>query len=108
MRCAADVILGVQGGSLTLRWPENAPMAGPIIELGRRCLRFDPDDRPRFEVIVEELVGIERRIRAELLAPQLLGNQADNQANLEPVDSDAIDELIESRPGASSTLAYLS
>ncbi|EFJ45098.1 hypothetical protein VOLCADRAFT_94590 [Volvox carteri f. nagariensis] len=65
-----DVIRGIQNNTLKLRWPEGAPMTAGIIELGRRCLSFSPADRPAFDEIAEQLVAIERAIRAELLGPQ--------------------------------------
>ncbi|GLC42414.1 hypothetical protein PLESTB_001096000 [Pleodorina starrii] len=62
-----EVIEGVKDNTLTLSWPDAVPMSAPIIALGRRCLSHEADKRPTFVEIVEELVAIERAIRAELL-----------------------------------------
>lgn len=43
-------------------------MSASIIELGRRCLNYNPDLRPTFEEILEGLVAIERAVRAEAIA----------------------------------------
>ncbi|GIL69109.1 hypothetical protein Vretifemale_98 [Volvox reticuliferus] len=80
-----DVVIGVQEGTLQLKWPEGSPMAARIIELGRRCLSHNPQDRPALGIIIQTLVEIEREIRAELLAhqqQQLQGGQQGQQ--LEP------------------------
>ncbi|GIL81133.1 hypothetical protein Vretimale_12747 [Volvox reticuliferus] len=65
-----EVIRGLQDNTLALSWPDEAPMSAAIIELGRKCLSFNPEERPTFEVVLEQLVAIERAIRAELLGPQ--------------------------------------
>ncbi|GLI66928.1 hypothetical protein VaNZ11_010967 [Volvox africanus] len=65
-----DVVIGVQESTLELKWPEGTPMASRIIELGRRCLSHNTQDRPALDIIIQTLVDIEREIRAELLAHQ--------------------------------------
>ncbi|GIL81316.1 hypothetical protein Vretimale_1131 [Volvox reticuliferus] len=65
-----EVLLGVQEGTVELQWPEDDLMTADIIQLGRQCLSHKPEDRPSLDVIIQSLVGIEREIRAELLASQ--------------------------------------
>ncbi|KXZ50267.1 hypothetical protein GPECTOR_17g906 [Gonium pectorale] len=78
---ASDVVVWVQQGSLKLRWPEGADDM-QLSQLGRRCLSFAPEGRPTFNEIVEELVLIERTIRAGLLAEN--ARQAPDTATVAP------------------------
>ncbi|GIL50559.1 hypothetical protein Vafri_6721 [Volvox africanus] len=66
----SEVIRGLQSNTLALSWPDEAPMSAAIIDLGRRCLSFNPGERPTFEFVLQRLVAIERAIRAEVLGPQ--------------------------------------
>ncbi|KAG2424702.1 hypothetical protein HXX76_014278 [Chlamydomonas incerta] len=57
----------VAGRVPALEWPHGAEMSAGIIALGSRCMRREPAERPSFKDIVQELVDIERGIRAQLL-----------------------------------------
>ncbi|GLI60809.1 hypothetical protein VaNZ11_002915 [Volvox africanus] len=79
-----EVIQGVQSNTLALSWPDEAPMSVAIIDLGRRCLSFKPEERPAFDSVLERLVAIERAIRAELLGLQAaldIGQAAAQETN---------------------------
>ncbi|GIL81524.1 hypothetical protein Vretimale_966 [Volvox reticuliferus] len=78
-----EVVIGVQEGTIQLQWPEDAPMAARIIELGRRCLSHNPPDRPTLDIIIQTLVEIEREIRAELLSHQQQQQQGGQQEQQE-------------------------
>ncbi|KAG2428390.1 hypothetical protein HYH02_014406 [Chlamydomonas schloesseri] len=73
----ADLAAGRAPG---LVWPDGAEMADGIIALGRRCISHRPEDRPDFREVVQELVQIERIIRAELLAPEILARAVASSA----------------------------
>lgn len=61
------MVNGLQSNTLTLVWPEVEPMAAPIVALGRRCLSFDPAQRPTAREALTELISIESAIRTELV-----------------------------------------
>eukprot|EP00198_Chlamydomonas_reinhardtii_P014304 XP_001703641.1 predicted protein [Chlamydomonas reinhardtii] len=64
------------GRAPALVWPDGAEMSDGIIALGRRCMSPRPEDRPDFKEVVEELIQVERMIRAELLAPAVAAQAA--------------------------------
>ncbi|KAG2452930.1 hypothetical protein HYH02_002269 [Chlamydomonas schloesseri] len=65
------VLEAIREGRVQLVWPQPGAMemADDIVAVGRRCLSLDPAQRPPLTEIIEDLVNIERTIRAELLAP---------------------------------------
>ncbi|KAG2423341.1 hypothetical protein HXX76_015389 [Chlamydomonas incerta] len=72
-RGVRDLVADLAAGRApALVWPDGAEMADGIIALGRRCMSQRPEDRPDFKEVVQELIQIERIIRAELLAPAVL------------------------------------
>ncbi|KAG2448755.1 hypothetical protein HYH02_006109 [Chlamydomonas schloesseri] len=69
---AEALIAAIREGRVRLVWPVRAEMGEGIIAIGRRCMSPNPEDRPGFREIIEELVNTERIIRAEVLAPAII------------------------------------
>ncbi|KAG2432971.1 hypothetical protein HXX76_008699 [Chlamydomonas incerta] len=74
---AEVLVAAIRAGRVRLVWPdERLEMAEGIIAIGKRCMSAEPEDRPGFREIIEELVNTERIIRAEALAPVVMARVA--------------------------------
>ena len=58
--------MGVQTGRLRPQWPPGSPVG--LVDISQRCWVQDPDARPSFVEIIEELNKVESDLRMELLA----------------------------------------
>ncbi|KAG2423340.1 hypothetical protein HXX76_015388 [Chlamydomonas incerta] len=76
------LMAAIREGRVRLVWPNErrTEMAEGIIAIGKRCMSPQPEDRPGFREIIEELVNTERIIRAEALAPVVTEKVAAQQA----------------------------
>ncbi|GLC42068.1 hypothetical protein PLESTB_001064600 [Pleodorina starrii] len=51
----AQILAGRVTGQLQLVWPPEVEVAAGVRELAERCMRTDPEERPSFREVVEEL-----------------------------------------------------
>ncbi|GLC44332.1 hypothetical protein PLESTB_000481300 [Pleodorina starrii] len=60
---AAQIVMGVQAGQLTLEWPPDSDPR--IVELVEGCIQRNPAARPTFSQLIAQLTSLEALIRLE-------------------------------------------
>ncbi|GFR41123.1 hypothetical protein Agub_g1768, partial [Astrephomene gubernaculifera] len=60
---AAQIVMGVQAGQLTLEWPPDSDPR--IVDLVEGCIQRNPAARPSFNQLINQLTSLEAHIRLE-------------------------------------------
>ncbi|GIL73264.1 hypothetical protein Vretimale_4866 [Volvox reticuliferus] len=60
---AAQIVMGVQAGQLTLEWPIDSDPR--IVDLVEGCIQRNPAARPSFNLLISQLTSLEALIRLE-------------------------------------------